>query len=35
MVRVALELVPTLEDLSDSDTPLGNFKHLKTHLPGS
>ena len=35
MIRVALELVPTLEDLSSSDPPLGNFEHLETHLPRS
>ena len=35
VVRVALELIPTLEDLSSSDTPLGNSKHLETHLPES
>ena len=34
LVRVALELVPTLEDLFGSDTPLGNTEHLGTHLLG-
>ena len=34
VVRVALELVPTLEDLSGSNTPQGNTEHLGTLLPG-
>ena len=34
MVRVTLELVPTLENLSGSNTPQGNTKHLGTLLPG-
>ena len=34
MVRVTLELVPTLENLSGSNTPQGNTKHLGTLLLG-
>ena len=35
VVRVALELVPTLEDLSSSDTLQGNTKHLGITFSGN
>ena len=33
MVRVASELVRTLEDLSGNNTLQGNTEHLRIHLP--
>ena len=32
VVRVALELIPTLEGLPGNDTPQGNTEHLGSHL---
>jgi len=34
VVRVALELVPTSEEMFGSDTPQGNTGHLRSLIPG-
>ena len=34
MVKVALELIPTPEDLPNSDISQGNTKHPISHFPG-